>query len=76
MQTVSRALPDPTTEPTISAPRCAAVLGISRRHAYAAVERGEIPSIRVGERIVIPTAQFLRRFGLDADTDAAPANAA
>jgi len=61
---VSRALPDPRTEPTLSIPRAAAILGISRRHAYTAVERGEIPSIAVGQRKLIPTARFLEQYQL------------
>lgn len=67
----ARALPDPATEPTIDVPRAAAIVGISRRHAYAAVERGELPSIRIGGRIVIPTARFLREIGLT-ESDAGP----
>lgn len=33
-------------------------LGISRNVAYAAVRNGEIPSIRIGKRIIIPRAAF------------------
>jgi excisionase family DNA binding protein len=55
-----RALPDPATEPTIDVDRAARILGISRRAAYDAVKRGEIPSRTFGRRICIPTAQFLR----------------
>jgi excisionase family DNA binding protein len=62
---VSRTLPDPAAEPTLTVPRVAAIVGISRRAAYVAVEAGEIPSIRVGRRVVIPTARFLAHFGLD-----------
>lgn len=60
----SRVLPDPVTEPTITVPKVAAILGVSRRHAYAAIERGEIPSIRVLGRIVVPTARFLAQYSL------------
>jgi excisionase family DNA binding protein len=60
----SRMLPDPAKEPTITVPRSGDVIGISRRAAYAAVERGEIPSIRVGRCVRVPTAKFLRAFGL------------
>ena len=66
-----RALPDPTAEPTITVPRAAAILGISRRAAYAAVERSEIPSIAVGSRIVVPTARFLMKYGFDVRPTAA-----
>lgn len=35
-------------------------LGIGRNQAYDAVRRGELPSIRIGKRIVIPTAALDR----------------
>jgi excisionase family DNA binding protein len=34
----------------------AALLGISRPTAYQGVEKGKIPSIRVGKRILVPKA--------------------
>ncbi|WP_200214955.1 helix-turn-helix domain-containing protein [Micromonospora coerulea] len=60
--TAVRAVPDATAEPTITAKRVAAILGISIRHAYAAIERGDIPSIRVGRKVVVPTARFLAQY--------------
>lgn len=64
MQTaaMTRTVPDAAAEPTISAKRAAAILGISIRHAYAAIERGDIPSIRVGRKVVVPTARFLAKY--------------
>jgi hypothetical protein len=44
-------------------------LGLSKNAAYAAVERGEIPSERFGRRRVVPTA-WLRRVLLIDDTKA------
>lgn len=38
----------------------AATLGISRAFAYEAVRRGEIPSIRIGRRILVPFAALNR----------------
>lgn len=67
----SRTLPDPSTEPTLKAPRAAAILGVSERHVYAAIERGEIPSVRLGKRIIIPTAEFLAKYRLVPSTPAA-----
>lgn len=64
---VSRALPDPQLEPTIKVERGAAVLDVSLRAGYAAVERGEWPSIRVGRRIVLPTQRWLAAVGLADD---------
>ena len=53
-------VPDPTTEPTVSVERTAECLGIGRSLAYEAVRSGEIPSIRVGSRIRVPTAALCR----------------
>jgi excisionase family DNA binding protein len=36
------------------------VLGIGRSAAYEAVRRGEIPSIRLGKRVVVPRAALER----------------
>lgn len=71
MTTPDRSLPDPGAEPTITVPRAAAIVGISRRAGYAAVERGEIPSIWVGGRVVVPTARFLTELGLTEQVKAA-----
>ena len=62
-QSVRSTIPDPKEEPTITVERAAAVLGVGRRTAYAAAERGELPCVRVGRCIRIPTARFLRQFG-------------
>jgi excisionase family DNA binding protein len=36
----------------------AAILRIGRISAYQAIERGEIPTVRVGRRILVPRAAF------------------
>jgi excisionase family DNA binding protein len=41
----------------------ATLLGISRAFAYEAVNRGEIPSIRIGRRILVPKAALQRLLG-------------
>jgi excisionase family DNA binding protein len=38
----------------------AQLLGISRSFAYEAVQRGEIPSMRIGKRILVPKAALQR----------------
>ena len=38
---------------------------ISRRGFYNGIKRGEIPHVRIGRRILIPTQKFLRWAGLD-----------
>ena len=45
---------------TYSIKETAQVLGLSRNSVYQGCQRGEIPSIRVGKRILIPKAALLR----------------
>jgi len=51
---------DPAVRPTLSVDETAIVLGISRALAYQGVRAGEIPVIRVGTRLRIPTAALAR----------------
>lgn len=61
---MNRRLPDPAAEPTITVKRAADVLGIGLRTAYRSAELGELPAIRVGRTVRVPTAKFLRAYGL------------
>ncbi len=45
---------------TYSVEEAARVLGIGRNGAYEAVRRGDIPSIRIGKRYLIPKAALER----------------
>lgn len=45
---------------TATVPEVARVMGISRATAYEAVRRSEIPSLRLGKRIVIPVPRLLQ----------------
>jgi excisionase family DNA binding protein len=51
--------------PTISITEAAVVLGIGRNQAYQAAARGEIPVLRVGRRLLVPTAPLRRMLGLE-----------
>ena len=62
------AMPDPHVQPTVSVEEAGALLGISRKTAYRAVERGEIPSLRYGKRLRVPTASLRSLVGLDNET--------
>ena len=42
----------------LSVTEAAKILGISRNLAYASVMRGEIPSFKVGKRILVPRIAF------------------
>ncbi|MER5623974.1 helix-turn-helix domain-containing protein [Streptosporangium sp. NPDC002544] len=55
------ALPD---RATMTVAETALVLGVHRDAAYDAVHRGDLPSIRVGRKILIPTAKLADLLGL------------
>jgi hypothetical protein len=38
---------------------------VSRRAVYDGIERGEVPAARLGRRVFVTAAAFLRTFGLD-----------
>lgn len=58
-------VPDPTVQPTMTVDQAAAAFGLSRGGAYKAIQAGDIPSIRIGGRIVVPTAALRRMLQLD-----------
>jgi excisionase family DNA binding protein len=61
----STTVPDPVEQPTLTLEEACPILGISRTLAYKAAASGEIPTIRVGRRILVPTAALRRMLGLD-----------
>jgi len=46
----------------ITVPEAAELMGVSRNHCYGLVKRGRIPSIRLGNRIVIPKIALDKMF--------------
>lgn len=50
--------------PTITISEAARILGISRSAAYRAAAKGEIPTIRIGGRLLVPTAKLRELLGL------------
>lgn len=49
-------VPTPEDRPTLSIDEVGVILGIARQSAYNAAARGEIPTIRIGRRLLVPTA--------------------
>jgi excisionase family DNA binding protein len=49
-----------TRRRTITIPEAAKTLGICRNKAYEAARRGEIPTIKIGKRLVVPLAALER----------------
>lgn len=45
---------------TVTIPEASAVLGLSPWVGYQAAQRGEIPTLRIGRRIVVPVPALLR----------------
>lgn len=50
---------------SISVREAAKLLGMGDTAAYEAAKRGEIPTVRIGRRLHVPTARFLDAFGLE-----------
>jgi excisionase family DNA binding protein len=48
---------------TYDVDEAARILGIGRSAAYEAVRRGEIPSIRLGKRVVVPRLALEKMLG-------------
>jgi hypothetical protein len=53
--------------PTCSVSELQKILRTSKNPTYDAVKRGDVPSIRVGGRILIPTAPLRKMLGLDGE---------
>lgn len=59
-------LPDPEEVPTLELwPTVGKALRLGRSGTYEAARRGEIPTIRFGRRVVVPTAALRRLLGLE-----------
>lgn len=50
---------------TVSVERAGELLGIGRRTAYRAAAAGELPTVRIGRRLLVPTAKLLRLLGTE-----------
>jgi excisionase family DNA binding protein len=48
---------------TLTVDQAAELLGVSRGLAYESARRGELPTIRLGRRLLVPTARLLELVG-------------
>lgn len=55
---------DQTERLTWTVEEAARKLGIGKNQAYEAVKRGEIPVIKIGKRLLVPSAAFARLLGV------------
>jgi len=49
---------------TMTVSEAARIIGISRSAGYRAVHKGEIPTIRIGGRLLVPTAKLRELLGM------------
>ncbi len=56
---------DPVENPTMTVEELAALLGTGRSATYEAVRAGGLPVIKVGRKLLIPTAAVRRLLELD-----------
>lgn len=54
-----------TTQAAATRNQTAQLLGVDPRTVSTAVARGEIPSVRIGQQILIPVPALRRMFGID-----------
>jgi excisionase family DNA binding protein len=52
-------------EPTLTVDEAAALLGMSRAGAYNAIRDGNIPNIKIGRLIRVPSAPLRRMLGIE-----------
>ena len=57
------ALEDWRNKSTVTIEEGAPIIGVSRGPAYAAARTGEIPTLRIGERLLVPVAALRRLLG-------------
>jgi excisionase family DNA binding protein len=48
------------SERVLTVPEAAALLGVSASTYYQAAARGEVPTVRIGRRLVVPGAALAR----------------
>lgn len=45
---------DTTERRTLTVPEAAQVLGVTPNHAYIAARKGDLPTIRLGRKVLVP----------------------
>lgn len=57
-------IPNPVQSPVLSVAETAELLGLGKEATYRAIAKGEIPSVRIGKKILVPTTQILSLLGI------------
>jgi hypothetical protein len=53
------------SKPTATVPQAVRVLGIGKSAGYEAARTGQIPTLRFGRRLVVPTAWLREQLGIE-----------
>jgi excisionase family DNA binding protein len=59
-------LPDPREKPWLTIAELSAITGEGEKAIRKAIEEGQLPELRVGRYVRIPTAALLARLGIEA----------
>jgi excisionase family DNA binding protein len=62
-------IPTPEERPTVSVEEAGVWCGLGRSAAYEAIRRGELPSLRFGRSLRVPTARLRVLLGLDPESE-------
>ncbi|MGC0271720.1 hypothetical protein ACO0LV_01835 [Pseudactinotalea sp. Z1739] len=54
---------------TITVPEAGRLMGVGRDIAYRAAATGQIPTLKLGRRLVVPVPRLLALIGENTDTD-------
>lgn len=57
-------LPTAAERPLLRPDDLQELLGLKRSAVYEAMKRGELPSLRIGRRVYVPTAELRQLLGL------------
>jgi excisionase family DNA binding protein len=61
-------IPNPLQSPILTVAETAQLLGLGKEATYRAIQKGEIPSVRIGKKILVPTIQILNLLGIQSST--------
>ncbi len=61
----STEVPESSERPTLTVPEAGRFLRLGRASAYEAARRGDLPTIKIGRRLLVPTAALRRMLQLE-----------
>jgi hypothetical protein len=65
LATANGEFPDPLTTPVLSVEAAGKLLGLGRHAAYNAAKLKQLPTIRLGRKLMVPVAALRQLVGID-----------